>query len=133
MNWLHTKLDSLGAEYGRLGSVAFVCWEKSVSRRSKLKELPAETRNVVRLLGGAALPAHFPPYVGTRLYRELTNKRIAAILRNSRRAGLSRTGIGMKAGQTVSTGTLTGVLRPKPGETYVADFGPFGSVTATYA
>jgi 2-keto-4-pentenoate hydratase len=41
---------------------------------------------------------------------------------------LSRTGIGMKAGQTVSTGTL----RPKPGETYVADLGPFGSVTATY-
>jgi 2-keto-4-pentenoate hydratase len=46
---------------------------------------------------------------------------------------LSRTGIGMKVGQTVSTGTLTGMLRPKPGETYVADFGPFGSVTATYA
>ncbi|OCK60419.1 hydratase [Bradyrhizobium sp. LMTR 3] len=46
---------------------------------------------------------------------------------------LSRTGIGMKAGQTVSTGTLTGMLRPKPGETYVADFGPFGRVTATYA
>jgi 2-keto-4-pentenoate hydratase len=46
---------------------------------------------------------------------------------------LSRTGIGMKAGQIVSTGTLTGMLRPKRGETYVADFGPFGSVTATYA
>jgi 2-oxo-hept-3-ene-1,7-dioate hydratase len=46
---------------------------------------------------------------------------------------LSRTGIGLKAGQMVSTGTLTGMLRPKPGETYVADFGPFGSVTATYS
>lgn len=46
---------------------------------------------------------------------------------------LSRTGIGLKAGQMVSTGTLTGMLRPKPGETFVADFGPFGSVTATYA
>lgn len=42
---------------------------------------------------------------------------------------LSRTGIGMRAGQMVSTGTLTGMLAPKPGETYVADFGPFGSVT----
>ncbi|MEH2522657.1 hypothetical protein V1288_000566 [Bradyrhizobium sp. AZCC 2176] len=82
----HTKLDSLGAEYGRLGSVAFVGWEENVSRRSKFKELPAETRNAVRLLGGAALPAHFPPYIGTPLYRELTNKRIAAMLRNSRRA-----------------------------------------------
>jgi hypothetical protein len=81
----HTKLDSLGAEYGRLGSVVFVGWE-NVSKGSKLRELPAETRNAVRLLGGAALPAHFPPYIGTPLYRELTNKRIAAMLRNSRRA-----------------------------------------------
>ena len=46
---------------------------------------------------------------------------------------LSRTGVGMKAGQLVSTGTLTGMLRPRAGETYVADFGPFGSVAATYA
>jgi len=48
--------------------------------------LPQETRNAVRLLGGAAVPAHFPPYVGAPAYRELTNKRMAAILRNSRRA-----------------------------------------------
>jgi len=46
---------------------------------------------------------------------------------------LSRTGIGLKAGQMVSTGTLTGMLRPKAGETYVADFGPFGQVIARYA
>lgn len=46
---------------------------------------------------------------------------------------LSRTSIGLKAGQMVSTGTLTGMLRPRAGETYVADFGPFGQVTATYA
>lgn len=45
---------------------------------------------------------------------------------------LSRTGIGLKSGQIVSTGTLTGMLRPKAGETYVADFGPFGTVTASY-
>jgi 2-keto-4-pentenoate hydratase len=45
---------------------------------------------------------------------------------------LSRTGIGMKAGQMISTGTLTGMLRPKAGETYVADFGPFGQVSASY-
>lgn len=46
---------------------------------------------------------------------------------------LSRTGIGLKAGQMISTGTLTGMLRPKAGETFTADFGPFGQVTATYA
>src|SRR5437879_13157391 len=42
-------------------------------------------RNAVRLFGGAALPAHFPPYVGTKAYRALTDKRVAAILRNCRR------------------------------------------------
>jgi 2-keto-4-pentenoate hydratase len=45
---------------------------------------------------------------------------------------LSRTGVGLKAGQMISTGTLTGMLRPKSGETYVADFGSFGKVTASY-
>ncbi|MDP2334329.1 MAG: fumarylacetoacetate hydrolase family protein [Reyranella sp.] len=45
---------------------------------------------------------------------------------------LSRTGVGLKAGQMVSTGTLTGMLAPKPGETYVADFGPFGAVSVAF-
>ncbi len=45
---------------------------------------------------------------------------------------LSRTGVGMKAGEMVSTGTLTGMLAPKAGETYIADFGPFGSVEVAF-
>jgi len=45
---------------------------------------------------------------------------------------LSRAGIGMKVGQMISTGTLTGMLQPKAGETYTADFGPFATVTARY-
>ncbi len=45
---------------------------------------------------------------------------------------LSRTGVGMKAGEMVSTGTLTGMLAPKAGETYLADFGPFGSVEVAF-
>lgn len=45
---------------------------------------------------------------------------------------LSCTGIGLKAGQMISTGTLTGMLRPKMGETYIADYGPFGKVEAKY-
>lgn len=83
----HTKLDSLGAEYGRLGSAVFVRWDESAVRaRGKRREqLPAETRNAIRLLGGAALPAHFPPYVGTTDYQRLAKKRVAAILRNGRR------------------------------------------------
>jgi 2-keto-4-pentenoate hydratase len=45
---------------------------------------------------------------------------------------LSRFGIGMKAGQMVSSGTLTGMLAPKPGETHVANFGPLGSATVRF-
>jgi hypothetical protein len=83
----HTKLDSLGLEYGRLGSAVFVACEKrlATTKQEQLENLARETRNAVRLFGGAALPAHFPPYVGTQPYRALTDKRVAAILRNSRR------------------------------------------------
>ena len=42
-------------------------------------------QKATRLFGGAALPAHFPPYVGSPPYRSLTNKRVAAMLVNSRR------------------------------------------------
>ncbi len=45
---------------------------------------------------------------------------------------LSQTGIGLKAGQMISTGTLTGMLKPRQGEHYTADFGDFGSVSALY-
>lgn len=45
---------------------------------------------------------------------------------------LSRAGLGLAAGQWVTTGTLTGVVPPKPGDTYVGDFGQFGSVTLTF-
>ena len=85
----HTKLDSLGAEYGRLGSAVFVDWGKRASAGTGriFQSLPAEMRNALRLLGGAALPAHFPPFVGTPAYRDLTDKRMGAILRNTRRAG----------------------------------------------
>jgi len=62
--------------------------------------------------GGGARPSHPCPSPGS------TNE-------------LSRTGVGMKEGQMVSTGTLTGMLAPRAGETYVAEFGPFGSVTVS--
>lgn len=82
----HTKLDSLGAEYGRLGSAVFVRWSEEGAERSLSERLATETRDAVRLLGGAALPAHFPPFVGTADYWALTKRRVAAILRNGRHA-----------------------------------------------
>ena len=42
---------------------------------------------------------------------------------------LSRTKIGLKAGQLISTGTMTGMLKPRAGQVYHADFGPFGTVS----
>lgn len=81
----HNKLDSLGAEYGRLGSAVFVNDdEHERGAAHSWTRLSAETRNAVRLLGGAALPAHFPPFVGSAAYWGLTKRRVAAILRNGR-------------------------------------------------
>ena len=82
----HNKLDSLGAEYGRLGSASFVHAAIEASPPGTSNELLSETRNAIRLFGSAAVPAHFPPYIEARSYRSLTNKRVAAILQNWRRA-----------------------------------------------
>ncbi len=82
----HNKLDSLGAEYGRLGSAVFVHENERRQRAGGLEwaRLASETRNAVRLLGGAALPAHFPPFAASAAYWTLTKRRVAAILRNGR-------------------------------------------------
>lgn len=82
----HNKLDSLGAEYGRLGSAVFVDRHEHQPRAGGVEWtcLASETRNAVRLLGGAALPAHFPPFAGSAAYWALTKRRVAAILRNGR-------------------------------------------------
>lgn len=45
---------------------------------------------------------------------------------------LSRTGIGLKAGEMISTGTLTGMIASSAGHDYLGDFGPFGQVRATF-
>lgn len=81
----HTKLDSLGVEYGRLGSIAFINAEGRACG-SELDRLFIETQTAVRLFGGAALPDHFPPYVGNPTYRSLTRWRVASILNNGRRS-----------------------------------------------
>ena len=79
------------------------------------QEVTLSCNGVVRRKGTAAASLDHPTVPLTWLANEL-----------------SRTGIGMKAGQMISTGTLTGMLRPKAGETYVGDFGPFGQATASY-
>ncbi|MDQ3921913.1 MAG: hypothetical protein M3248_06145 [Actinomycetota bacterium] len=82
----HTKLDSLGIEFGRLGSAVFLASEHTLpaARRHWFQELARETQEAVRLLGGAAVPAHFCPFIGSDAYRRLSAKRIAAIIHNAR-------------------------------------------------
>jgi hypothetical protein len=81
----HTKLDTLGIEYGRLGSATFVSFpEVPLRKLMRCRHLVREMREAVRLLGSAALPAHFCPFVGSPRYRELSSRRTAAMLRNGR-------------------------------------------------
>ena len=81
----HTKLDSLGIEYGRLGSAMFLSFpEVPCARAARLREIAHNMQELVRLLGSAALPAHFCPFVGGSEYRQLSVRRSAARLRNGR-------------------------------------------------
>lgn len=81
----HTKLDSLGIEYGRLGSAMFLSFpDMPATKIAKLRELARNVRELVRLLGSAALPAHFCPFAAGPEYVELQICRNAALLRNNR-------------------------------------------------
>lgn len=45
---------------------------------------------------------------------------------------LSKRGVGLSAGQTVTTGTCTGIHFAKPGSTVAADFGDLGTAQVTF-
>jgi hypothetical protein len=80
----HAKLDLLGVEYGRLGSTVFVAPLRAPTSRL-LEQLAHETRDAIRLLGAAPVPAHFPPFAGGARYETLSVQRTAALIRNGRR------------------------------------------------
>ena len=78
----HAKLDSVGIEYGRLGSVAFL---SNQGAWANLKELHRQAETSIRLYGLAAIPAHFPPFTGSAEYRQMSRARTASIIRSTRR------------------------------------------------
>jgi hypothetical protein len=81
----HMKLDCLGLEYGRLGSVVFFSSLRAPpALRRWFDDLRREFQEMVRLTGAAAVPAHLPPFAGDARWEDLTRQRIAGTLRNTR-------------------------------------------------
>ena len=81
----HAKLDSLGIEYGRLGSIVLT-WRRR-GPADFMRDLVREVRDTVRLVGSAPIPAHLPPFAGSPAYRAASVARTAALMRNTRRLG----------------------------------------------
>jgi hypothetical protein len=83
----HSKLDCLGIEYGRLGSIVVAAPLQGLlsGRLAWIRDLARQTSESVRLFGAAPVPSAFPPFAGTRQFERCSAMRVAAIIRNNRR------------------------------------------------
>jgi hypothetical protein len=83
----HAKLDCLGVEYGRLGSIVLAAPLRGIlsGRLPWIRGIAQQTNESVRLFGAAPSPSAFPPFAGTRQFERCSVMRVAAIIRNNRR------------------------------------------------
>lgn len=114
----HAKLDALGIEYGRLGSIVLT-WRRR-GPAGFMRDLVREVRDTVRLLGSAAIPAHLPPFVGTPAYRAATVSRTATLVRNTRRLARALASSPLAEGVTLYPHALYLTIDPR-GELRVQD------------
>jgi hypothetical protein len=80
----HTKLDCLGLDYGRLGSVVVTKGRTGGRASSPELELNRLIADLIRLTGVAALPLHFPPFASGETYLALSRARSACTIRCTR-------------------------------------------------
>ena len=113
----HTKLDTLGIEYGRLGSVVFLTFpEIPLAKLARWRSIARSAPNIVRLLGVAALPSQFCPYADGPTYWRLSSQRSASILHNGRLvARILAQQLGQSAVRQYGHGAFAAVLPPRPG------------------
>jgi hypothetical protein len=83
----HVKLDSLGIEYGRLGSAVFVVASKAAPARLELfRRLVLLCQDTTRILGCAPVPQHLIPYFNEEVFHELNRQRLLVVAKNNQRA-----------------------------------------------
>jgi hypothetical protein len=112
----HTKLDTLGIEYGWLGSVVFLTFpEVPLAKLACWHSVARSAPNIVRLLGTAALPGHFCPYADGPTYWRLSARRSAAMLHNGRLvARILAQQLGQTAVRQYRHGAFAALLPPRP-------------------
>lgn len=76
----HTKLDGLGVEYARLGSISLlVAPEASLSTRGIFQKLILVIREAIAQCGSCCEPHHIPPYLGTNVFFHLNRLRLESL------------------------------------------------------
>lgn len=81
----HVKLDYLGIEYGRLGSLVLTSGPQD--RIDLFRELGSAARYAIRTIGAMAIPAHLLPDQGDPAFHRMNGARLARVREANRRAG----------------------------------------------